>query len=70
MKISTHLQSPSTGTAQFSNGEFASSPGGDAQRQRRSSFELESVERRQYESESIARRAAAPEITAKHLLVS
>jgi len=58
MKISAHLQSPSPGTAQFSNGEFASSPGGDAQRQRRSSFELESV----------ARRAAAPEITAKHLL--
>jgi len=58
MKNSAHLQSPSPGTAQFPNGEFASSLSGDAQRQRRSSFELESV----------ARRAAAPEITAKHLL--
>lgn len=64
MKISAHLQSPSPGTAQFPNGEFASSPGGDAQRQRRSSSSHKHV----YEAESIARRAAAPEITAKHLL--
>jgi len=64
MKISTHLQPPSTGTAQFPNGEFASSPGGDAQRQRRPSSSNNHV----FEAESIARRAEQVEVCARHLL--